>query len=108
MASQLPADPAKATAVRQELEKLLSGVENRGPGRTAREAKATRLDERIAEALLNTLDIETDVSGVEDGASEDSGYLSLRKAMDYARSRASRQLAVDSCEERFSVVTLSD
>jgi AraC family ethanolamine operon transcriptional activator len=86
-ASSFPADPEKAVALRRELEKLLAGVEKRSPGRAARETRASRLDERLAETLLDALDLEKDVSEMAEGFTEQQGYLLVRQAMNHARSR---------------------
>ena len=53
--SLLPARPDKALALRREIERLLAGVEQQSAGRTGGEARASRLDEHLAAALLDAL-----------------------------------------------------
>ena len=97
-ASSLPADPEKALALRRGLEKLLAGVEKRSPGRTAREIMASRLDERLAETLLDALDLEEDVPKMLGGFTEDQEYLLLRQAMNHASSRRYDVTIAELCE----------
>lgn len=53
--SMLPARPDKALALRQEIERLLAGVEQRSAGRTTGKVRSSRLDEHLAAALLDAL-----------------------------------------------------
>lgn len=84
----LPADPGKAVALRLRVERLLAGVESRAAGRTAREVRSSRLDEHLAEALLDALVIDDTARG----RGEEAGTFTQRSRMaaecqEYARSR---------------------
>ena len=84
----LQTKPHKAVALRQRIEKLLAGAQQRSPGRAARETRSARLDERLADALLDTLVIDDAArSRATESGSFMQRYRMAARCMEYARSR---------------------
>ena len=86
--SMLPARPDKALAIRREIERLLARVEQQSADRTGREVRSSRLDEHLADALLDALVVNdsTRTPGSESGSFTQRCRTSAA-CIEYARSR---------------------
>lgn len=84
----LQAEPHKAVALRQRIETLLTGLQQRPAGRTVREVRSSRLDERVADALLDSFFIDVAARN-RDGelGSFMQRYRMAALCMEFARSR---------------------
>jgi len=82
------AHAGKTEHLRWKVESMLRDVELRSAGRLSREARASRMDEHLAAALLDTLVL--DPGDASEGVALDTStqrYQAVRECIDYSRSR---------------------
>lgn len=98
-ASIFPSTPCDAAGLRREIVRLLRGVETRPAGRMIKEAKDCRLDERIAEDFLDSLEVDSkDYLEHSENLTTGQGYELAQTIMEYARARDYNVTIAELCD----------